>query len=322
MPLFAKLMHVLPAASGSSVEHFDRVEATAQVLSFGAGSVDCQTCGLSELCLPVGLSSDQMKLLDALIVHWINVRRHNSVYRAGERFHALFAIRTGSLKTVMHGKEGREQVLGYHIPGDIVGIDGIALDRYDSNAIALEHTEICARPFAVIEDLARTNLALQRSIHQFMSRELMRNHNAMFVLGSMSAEERLIVFLLGLADRHGGRGNLCCEYSLTLTRQDIGSYLGLRIETVSRHFSLLQEAGLIQVQGRSVKLLDPVAMRKLVGPRTRPCLSLVRTWVPCSEDRLKRHFMLPRRYPEQKRKRPARRQAVELFGCGGSILAL
>ncbi len=260
MSLFAKLTHVLPATSEPSVERFDGAGATAQVISFGAGRIHCQTCGMGDLCLPVGFNADEMKQLDALIVHRIIVKRSDAVYRAGEHFHALYAIRGGSLKTAMNGKDGREQVLGYHIPGDIVGIDGIALDRHGANAIALEDTEMCALPFAAIEDLARTNVGLQRNVHQFMSREVMRNHNAMFMLGSMSADERLIVFLLSLADRHG-----CREYTLTLPRQDIGSYLGLRIETVSRQFSLLHDAGLIKVQGRSVKLLDPAAMKRVIN---------------------------------------------------------
>lgn len=262
MSLFAKLTHVVRPTVESPVERFDGVGLTAQIISLGAGRVHCQTCGIGELCLPVGLDPDEMKQLDGLIVHRIVVRKRDAVYRAGEHFHALYAIRKGSLKTAMDGKDGREQVLGYHIPGDIFGIDGIALDRHGANAIALEDTEICALPFAAIEDLARTSLGLQRNVHQFMSREVMRNHNAMFMLGSMAADERLIVFLLSLADRHG-----CPEYKLTLTRQDIGSYLGLRIETVSRHFSLLQDAGLIEVRGRSVKLLDAAAMKAVISRR-------------------------------------------------------
>jgi len=260
MSLFAKLTHVSSAGSQSSVEYFDAAGATAQVIALGAGRIHCQTCGMGDLCLPAGLNPHEMKQLDALIVHRIIVKRGNAAYRAGEHFHALYAIRSGSLKTAMDGKDGREQVLGYHIPGDIVGIDGIALDRHGADAIALEDTEMCALPFAAIEDLARTNVGLQRSVHQFMSREMMRNHNAMFMLGSMSADERLIVFLLNLADRHR-----CREYTLTLSRHDIGSYLGLRIETVSRQFSLLHEAGLIEVQGRSVKLLDPAAMKRVIN---------------------------------------------------------
>ena len=265
MSLFRKFMHVSPATSATSVEHSHGAGFNAQVLSFGAGRENCQTCGINELCLPVSLDSDEMKQLDALVVHRINIRKGNAVYRTGEPFDALFAIRKGSLKTAMNDKDGREQVLGYHIAGDIVGIDGIALDHYGANAIALEPTEICALPFLAIENLARTKAGLQRNIHQIMSREVMRNHAAMFMLGSMSADERLVVFLLSLAERYGHREDMSCEYTLTLTREEIGSYLGLRLETVSRQFSLLQEQGLIQVQGRSVKLLSPAAMKKAVN---------------------------------------------------------
>ena len=148
-----------------------------------------------------------------------------------------------------------------------IGFDGIGTDRHGLGAIALEDTEVCVLPFHNIENLARILPALQHNLHQIMSREIMRDQSAMLLLGSMHADERLAVFLLNLADRYRSRGYSSTEYVLRMTREEIGSYLGLKLETVSRLFSRFHEAGLIQAQGRGVKLLDSVALKRLVGQR-------------------------------------------------------
>jgi CRP/FNR family transcriptional regulator len=151
--------------------------------------------------------------------------------------------------------------------GDLIGLDGIGNDRHGCQAIALEDTEVCALPFDRIEELARSMPPLQHNLHRFLSKEISRDHNIMLLLGSMRADERLAVFLLNLADRYRRRGYSSTEYVLRMTREEIGSYLGLKLETVSRLFSRFQEEGLIQVQGRAVKLLDPGALKQIVGQR-------------------------------------------------------
>ena len=228
----------------------------------------CLTCSLRELCLPVGLTADEMNQVDALIVKRTALKKNEALYRVGEPFHALYAIRVGSLKTNMLVEDGREQVAGYHMPGDIIGLDGIGTDHHGTDAIALENTEVCVVPFDNVEHLARSVPALQRNLHKVMSKEIVRDHNVMLLLGSMHAEERLAVFLLNLAERYRCRGYSATEYVLRLTREEIGSYLGLKLETVSRLFSRFQQAGLIQVQGRTVKLLDSVALKQLAVRRT------------------------------------------------------
>ena len=219
---------------------------------------------MRELCLPVGLTSAEMEQLGAFVAHRTRVKKHEAVYRPGEPFHALFAIRVGSLKTTVLAEDGREQVTGYHLPGEIVGFDGIGTNYHGAEAVALEDTEVCALPFASIEHLARSIPALQHNLHQFMSREMLRDQRAMLVLGSMRADERLAMFLLGLAERYRSRGYSSTAYTLRMTRQEIGSYLGLKIETVSRLFSRFQEEGLIEVHGRAVTLLDPKALKRVV----------------------------------------------------------
>ena len=222
---------------------------------------------MRELCLPVAFNSDEMKQFDALVTHRTKLNKNETLYRGGDAFHALYAIQFGSLKTAVLADDGREQIVGYHILGEIIGFDGIGADRHCVGAIALENTELCALPFNSIEKLARTMPALQHNLHRMMSTQIAWDQSAMLMLGSMHAEERLAVFLLNLADRYRRRGYSSTEYVLRMTREEIGSYLGLKLETVSRLFSRFQGEGLIQIQGRAVKLLDTVALKGLVGQR-------------------------------------------------------
>jgi CRP/FNR family transcriptional regulator len=241
--------------------------SAASVISIRDLKAHCSTCSMRELCLPVGLSPDELRQLDSLIGMRTKLKKGDTLYRAGESFSALFAVRLGSLKTTVLAEDGREQVSGYHMLGDIIGLDGIGSDRHGCQAIALEDTEVCTLPFDRIEELARNMPPLQHNLHRFLSKEIARDHNIMLLLGSMRADERLAVFLLNLADRYRRRGYSSTEYVLRMTREEIGSYLGLKLETVSRLFSRFQEEGLIQVQGRAVKLLDPGALKQIVGQR-------------------------------------------------------
>ncbi len=260
----ARAANLIPLAPAVRVT---AVAPLAPVISIRTFKAHCQTCSMREHCLPVGLSIDQIRQVDTLIEERIKLKKHETLYRAGEPFHGLYAIRIGSLKTTVVSEDGREQVTGYHMFGEIIGFDGIGIDHYGTGAIALEDTEVCVLPLMGIEDLARTIPELQHNLHQIMSNEITQNQNVMLLLASMHAEERLAVFLLNLADRYRRRGYSSTEYALRMTRAEIGSYLGLKLETVSRCFSRLQGEGLIQVQGRSVKILDPVALKKIVGQR-------------------------------------------------------
>jgi CRP/FNR family transcriptional regulator, anaerobic regulatory protein len=220
---------------------------------------------MRELCLPVGMDSADLNLLDALVTHRTRLRKGAALFRVGDPFTALYAIRIGSCKTTILAEDGREQIAGYHMLGDIIGLDGISSDRHGCEAIALEDTEVCMLPFDQLEELARTVASLQHNLHRFLSREIGVDQHVMLLLGSMRAEERLAVFLLNLSDRYRLRGYSATEFVLRMTREEIGSYLGLKLETVSRLLSRLQEEGLLQVQGRTVKLLDLAALRQLAG---------------------------------------------------------
>ena len=239
--------------------------AAGPVISVHDLRAHCLKCSVRELCLPVGLTVDGMKQVDGLIAQRTRLKKNQILYRAGEPFHALYAIRVGSLKAMLLGEDGREQVVGFHMPGEILGLDGVGTNHHEAAAIALEDAEVCVMPFANVQHLARSLPAFQQNLHQIMSKEIMRDQGMMLLIGSMNSEERLAVFLLNLAERHRRRGFSSTEFVLRMTREEIGSYLGLKLETVSRLFSRFQEGALIQVQGRTLKLLDPIALKQLVG---------------------------------------------------------
>jgi len=270
MTLNAKPLPGIPAPASPTAGRTAGTAPAAPVISLRDLKTHCSTCSMRELCLPGGLNSDELKQVDALVGSRTKLKKNDSLYRAGEPFHALFAIRLGSLKTTVLAEDGREQVSGYHMLGDIIGLDGIGTDRHGCQAIALEDTEVCVLPFERIEELARSLPALQHNLHQFLSKEISRDHNILLLLGSMRAEERLAVFLLNLAERYRRRGYSSTEYVLRMTREEIGSYLGLKLETVSRVFSRLQADGLIQAQGRDVKLLDRPMLNRLIGRESPP----------------------------------------------------
>jgi len=258
-----------PRNDGESMELASgRIAPSAPPISIEDLRAHCLNCSLRELCLPVGLSADEMQQVDALIVNRIKLEKDEALYRVGEPFHALYAIRLGSLKTQMLVEDGREQVAGYHMPGEIIGLDGVGTHRHGTEAIALEDSEVCVVPFVNVEDLARSVPALQQNLHKVMSKEIAQEQSVMLLLGSMRAEERLAAFLLNLSDRYRCRGYSATEYVLRMTRKEIGSYLGLKHETVSRLFSHFQKRGVIRVHGRTVKLLDPGALMQVAGQRS------------------------------------------------------
>lgn len=261
----AKQVPLMPQHAEKPVARVTSIASLAPVVSVSDFKARCQTCSMSELCLPVALTRDQIAPFNALVVRRARLKKNATLYRTGEPFHSLYAIQSGSLKTVVLAEDGREQVTGYHILGDIIGFDGIGTAHHRTRATALEDTEVCVLPFIGVEKLARTMPVLQHNLHRMMSAEIARKQSEMLLLGSMRAQERLAMFLLNLADRYGHRGYSSTEYVLRMTREEIGSYLGLTLETVSRLFSRLQGDGLIQVQGRAVKVLDRVRLKGIVG---------------------------------------------------------
>jgi CRP/FNR family transcriptional regulator len=234
-------------------------------LSPAAIKVACSNCNLRELCMPIGLSDEDLARLDEVITSRRKVRRKTALFRNGEKFHALYAIRTGVFKTCVTAEDGRDQVTGFQMAGEIVGLDGIVNDHHTCDAVALEDAEVCVLPFDRIGELSREVGALQHHLHRVMSREIVREHGVMLLLGTMRAEERLAAFLLNLVQRLQARGFSRSELVLRMTRQEIGSYLGLKLETVSRTFSRFAEENMIEVHQRHVRIVDVERLRGLLA---------------------------------------------------------
>ncbi|MEN9658882.1 MAG: hypothetical protein RL571_2347 [Pseudomonadota bacterium] len=225
----------------------------------------CVNCSLRELCLPIGLSADEMRELDTLITQAKPIKRGEALYRAGEPFRSLFAIRLGFFKASVISEDGREQVTGFHMTGELMGMDAVSADLHTCDAIALEDSEVCELPFTDMEELSRRIPALQHHFYKLMSREIVRDHGVMLLLGNMKAEERIAAFLLNLSQRFAIRGYSASSFHLRMTREEIGSYLGLKLETVSRSLSKFQENGLIKVQNRLIEIIDAPALKQLIN---------------------------------------------------------
>jgi CRP/FNR family transcriptional regulator len=228
--------------------------------------VACSNCNLRELCMPVGLNPEELARIDDLVATRRKVKRRETLFRNGERFTSLYAIRTGVFKTRVASEDGRDQVTGFQMAGEIIGLDGIVNDHHTCDAVALEDAEVCVMPFDRIEELSREVTSLQRHVHQIMSREIVREHGVMLLLGSMRADERLAAFLLNLVERLHARGFSKSELMLRMTREEIGSYLGLKLETVSRTLSKFVDDRIVEVDMRHVRILDADALRRMINP--------------------------------------------------------
>jgi CRP/FNR family transcriptional regulator len=230
-----------------------------------AFKVACSSCNLRELCLPVGLSRPDLERLDSLVSVRKSVPRGETLFRTGDPFDSLYAVRTGFFKTCISSEDGRDQVTGFQMAGELLGLDGISTDRHSCDSVALEDSQVCVIPYAHLEDLSRDFGELQHQFHKIMSREIVRDHGVMLLLGSMRAEERVAAFLLNLTQRLEARGFSASSLVLRMTREEIGSYLGLKLETVSRTFSKFQDEGILEVKQRQICILDASGLKKMVN---------------------------------------------------------
>lgn len=216
--------------------------------------------------MPMGLNVEELVRVDELVAIRRPVKRGSALFHSGEKFTSLYAIRTGFFKTCVTTEDGRDQVTGFQMAGEIIGLDGIVNDQHTCDAVALEDAEVCVMPFDRIEEISREVNALQHHVHKIMSREIVREHGVMLLLGSMRAEERLAAFLLNLVQRLQARGFSKSDLVLRMTREEIGSYLGMKLETVSRTFSKFAEEGMIEVSQRNISILDADALKRIVNP--------------------------------------------------------
>jgi len=227
----------------------------------------CSTCNLRELCLPCcNLDRAELELANRLAFVRTHLRRGESLFRTDDRFTSLYAVRKGFFKCAVLLKDGRrDQVTGFSMAGEVLGMDGIDTARHTCNAIALEDSDVCAIPFAGLQKLARQIPSLQRQLQRMMSHEIVREQGVLLLLSQMTADERLAVFLLNLSQRFAAHGNSPSKFNMRMTREEIGSYLGLSLETVSRTLSKFREDELISVQQKFISILDHAGLKRVMG---------------------------------------------------------
>ena len=228
----------------------------------------CSTCHLRELCLPCGLEPTDVTRLDSLMFGRRKVKAGQTLFHEGRDFEFIYAVRHGTFKSSLMLADGREQVSGFHFAGELMGLDGVAHGRHASSATALEDGEICAIPYAHLTEMTAGSSSMQHAVSRLMSQEIVREHSLMLLLGSMNADERLAAFLLNLSQRLKALGYSAREFHLRMTRAEIGSYLGMTLETVSRTFSSFQQRALLEVDKRYIRIVDLEGLRRAF--ETRP----------------------------------------------------
>ena len=223
----------------------------------------CNTCNTREFCLPCRLLAPDVKASHGLFFTQRRIGQAQATFRAGDRFDSLYVVKRGFFKSRVGTANGVEQVTGFHMVGDLMGMDGIGTDQHTVDSIALEDSEVCVIPYSCLEAAP-----LQRQLQKALSREIVRGQNMMILLGSMTAEERLVTFLLNLSQRLVACGYSPSDFNLRMTRSEIGSYINLSLETVSRLFSRFQHYGLLNVQTKRVRILDLMGLHAMVMRRT------------------------------------------------------
>lgn len=216
--------------------------------------IGCKTCAMAGLCACKSIDTFAHERLNDAVQCVRTVNRGHALYRPGDTFGSIYAVRTGSFKTLVTDSVGHEQVTGFGIVGDTLGIDGIASGRHSCEAIALEDSSVCAMPFRLLEMLCREVKTIQHHVYQMLGAEIVRESALMMLLGTTTAEERVATFLADLSLRWQARGYSAAAFTLKMTRGEIGSYLGLKLETVSRMFSKLQGRRLIEVYGKDLRI--------------------------------------------------------------------
>ena len=256
-PAVARSPAVAPSPAVARPVRFQTPRAKAEVSRM---PTLCSTCSLRAVCVPCGIRDEDMPGLDELIYTRKRIRRGEHLIRAGEPFHALYAFRSGFFKSYVSTRDGKVHVTGFPMAGDLTGMDGIGTDHHTQSVVALEDGEVCVVPYAHLQEVAARLPALQHQFHRMMSREIVREQDLMTLLGSMRAEAKVAEFLLQMSARFAARGYSASEFNLRMTREEIGSYLGLKLETVSRIISKLQDEGVIKANLRYIAIVDSEAL--------------------------------------------------------------
>jgi CRP/FNR family transcriptional regulator, anaerobic regulatory protein len=220
----------------------------------------CSTCAFSAACLEQGLDKSRLRELHVLVEHVGPYAEGEHIFREGDPFEAIAAVRTGTVKTYVNDSEGREQVLGFFLPGEIIGLNAISQSRYPCNAVALDSVQLCRFSFPNIAALAARVPGLQQQLFRLLSEDIGK---AALLSGNFTADERMAAFLVALSRRQSARGFSPTRLHLAMTRTDIANYLRLASESVSRGFSRLQDAGIVRVDRREIEITEPKQLSEL-----------------------------------------------------------
>ena len=218
--------------------------------------IHCQNCSISELCLPFSLNEQELDTLDNIIDRKRPIRKGEKIFQDGEALHSLFAIRSGTFKTFTIDSNGEEQITGFHLAGDLLGFDALANSEHQSFAQALETAMVCEIPYNTLDELSNSMPALKRQVLRLMSNEIRSDQDMLSLLNRKNAEQRLATFLSTLSSRYHARGLSASQYRLTMTRGDIGNYIGLTVETISRLLNRFHKEGMISVEGKLITIND------------------------------------------------------------------
>lgn len=230
---------------------------TSKVIDLNPAKVACRDCGLFQLCLPVGIEAAELEQLDRIIKRRRPLRRGDHLFQVNTPFRSIYAVHSGSIKTYIPTADGNEQITGFHLPGELLGLDAISTRRHPCAAKALETTSLCEIPFEKLAELAKQIPSLQNQLLRILSQEILHDHSLLTLLGKRSAEERLAALLVSLSERYKQRHFSSTELTLSMSRNDIANYLGMVVETVSRLFTRFQEDGLLHVERKRVRILAP-----------------------------------------------------------------
>lgn len=253
-----------PSENGMAMTTLDRTTETKQ----RRPNIACQDCSLYQLCLPTGIDGPELKQLDDIIQRRPPLKRGEHLFRIGSRFQAIYAVRSGSIKSYVPTEDGGEQVTGFYLPGEILGLDAINTGRHPCAAKALETTSLCEIPYEKLGELSNRIPGLQKQLLKVMSKELLHDQSLLMLLGKKNAEQRLAAMLVSMSNRYKQRGFSPTEFNLSMSRNDIGNYLGLAVETVSRLFTRFQDDGLLEVSRRSIMIKDQEGLRCVAGLST------------------------------------------------------
>lgn len=241
----------------------------ANVLDLTKIKISCRDCNLAELCLPHGLHKDELARLDRIVKRAMPLHKGDHLFRAGDALSSIFAVRSGAIKLYALDNSGAEQILGFYLPGELVGLDAINGERHKGFAVALETSSLCAIPFQRLEDIGHQLPALGHQLLKLVSREISHENRLLLSLANRSAEERIASFLINLSGRYRCLGYSAQEFRLPMPRKDIGLFLGLTMETVSRIFNRLQREEIVHADRRFVRIINPEKLDRLcAGPVT------------------------------------------------------